>query len=84
MIQQLADLLEKFNNIDSDIRFMALKDLQTLLSHPENLKAIKLDVSIVHVVTKVLQRLADNISEVQNEAVKWYDDLNTFINSIFF
>lgn len=72
MITQITELLEKFDNIDSDIRFMALKDLQAFIVRPENVKTIKSDNSIVLIVNKVLLRLADNISEVQNEAVKWY------------
>lgn len=63
-------LVEKLNNIDSDIRFMSLKDLEVALADPDVINSLKSE-GPEKLVEKILLRLADNISEVQNEAVKW-------------
>lgn len=63
-------LAEKLNNIDSDIRFMSLKDLEVALADPDVINSLKSE-GPEKLVEKILLRLADNISEVQNEAVKW-------------
>lgn len=72
MPANLSDLVSKLSDVDPDLRFMALKDLQDLLSGSDS-RELYADASVMQIATKVLTRLGDNISEVQNEAIKWYD-----------
>lgn len=74
MPANLSDLASKLSDVDPDLRFMALKDLQDLLSGSDS-RELYVDASVMQIATKVLTRLGDNISEVQNEAIKWYDTL---------
>lgn len=82
MSTTLQELISKLSDVDPDLRFMALKDLQTISSNPES-RDLYSDSSVTQIATKVLRRLGDNISEVQNEAIKWYvSDLKNLTSSI--
>lgn len=70
MPASFPELLPKLSDVDPDLRFMALKDLQELLSSPDH-KDLYSDANMLQISTKVFTRLGDNISEVQNEALKW-------------
>lgn len=69
---KVQDLLDKINDIDQDIRFMSFNDLNALLSDPENQHQFATNPPLTTAVAYgIIARLNDNISEVQNQAVKW-------------
>lgn len=69
---KVQDLLDKINDIDQDVRFMSFNDLNALLSEEENQQVFATNPSLTSAVaTGIIARLNDNISEVQNQAVKW-------------
>jgi cullin-associated NEDD8-dissociated protein 1 len=75
--QTVSQLLSKITDADPDFRFMALNDLLTVftiakldfLNHDYNTAARTVD----HVV----RALDDQNGEVQNQAIKWYDQLRS-------
>lgn len=69
---KVQDLLDKINDIDQDIRFMSFNDLNAILSDPENQVVFQSQVPLTTAVAKgIINKLSDNISEVQNQAAKW-------------
>ncbi|KAJ3111030.1 Cullin-associated NEDD8-dissociated protein 1 [Phlyctochytrium bullatum] len=63
----VANLLEKLNNADSDIRFMALADLNAELLRETNVFE---DASERKIVAAIVKTLDDKNGEVQSQAVK--------------
>lgn len=63
--------LEKLDSIDADIRFMALSDLNALLTDKADSKQPDIDKQITSQISKaVVQKLDDPVSDVQSQAVK--------------
>lgn len=70
---KVQDLLDKINDIDQDIRFMSFNDLNAILTDPDNFEVFMTQTSLTTVVSNaIVAKLSDNISEVQNQAAKWY------------
>ena len=68
----VAALLPKFTDVDADLRYMALNDLQSILraGHPGFLLS---DLTTIgRTVDALLKTLDDSNGEVQNQAIKWY------------
>ncbi|KAA8911201.1 hypothetical protein TRICI_003923 [Trichomonascus ciferrii] len=65
--------LEKLDSIDADIRFMALSDLNALLTDKADSSKQQPDIDkqIVSQISKAaVQKLDDPVSDVQSQAVK--------------
>lgn len=71
--QAVMNLVAKLNDPDPDFRFMSLNDLLHLLSNskPEFLHH-EYNVA-ARTVDGIIKTLDDNNGEVQNLAIKWYD-----------
>lgn len=84
IIYKIRDILEKINDIDQDIRFMSFNDLSTYLSNPEFTPVFQTQAPLTtNIANGIVTRLNDNISEVQNQAIKWYVQLLFWLSSIF-
>lgn len=67
----VSSLLEKLEAIDADIRFMALSDLQSLLTNPAVVKQAENDNMVTGPICRaVVDKLDDPVSDVQSQAVK--------------
>ncbi|ODQ64333.1 TIP120-domain-containing protein [Nadsonia fulvescens var. elongata DSM 6958] len=72
-VNQIQQLVSQTNDLDSDIRFMALNDLNNLLSDSERASGFNHDnQSIVQIIQALLKLLKDPISEVKNQAIKCF------------
>ncbi|KAF5093218.1 hypothetical protein D0Z00_004180 [Geotrichum galactomycetum] len=85
VLYRIQNILEKIDDIDQDIRFMSFNDLNTFLSDPEFITVFRTQASLTtKVANGIVMRLNDNISEVQNQAIKCqYLSLIQFIQSEF-
>ncbi|KAH0848506.1 hypothetical protein FOPE_02712 [Fonsecaea pedrosoi] len=67
----VAQLLNKINDPDPDIRFMQLSDLTEILESPSS-EYIRTDHhTAARIIDGLLKALADPHGEVQNQALKW-------------
>ena len=72
-VYSIQHSLEKLDSLDSDLRFMGFSDLNAAIVNPETAKTLTADIQLtMEIVRKILEKLDDPISEVQNQAVKWY------------
>jgi hypothetical protein len=67
--QNVQALLPKLSDHDSDIRFMSLVDLCTLLSAPS--PQLIGEAPIAKIFEKLLDLLDDTNGDVQSQALKW-------------
>ena len=73
----VAALLPKFNDADSDLRYMSLSDLYNILRVGSHSFLLNDYNTCARTVDGVLKTLDDQNGEVQNQAIKWYDESST-------
>ncbi|KAG5356123.1 Cullin-associated NEDD8-dissociated protein 1 [Yarrowia sp. B02] len=67
----IREQLEKIQSFDADLRFMALSDMSSVVSGPDFGSVVATDPRLVdRMLTAVLDKLNDPISEVQNQSVR--------------
>lgn len=79
-VSSVSNALDKLHSFDADLRFMGLNDIQDEVKRGANSKP--------SLVSAVVERLNDQVSEVQNQAIKTLDtlarakkaDINAFLN----
>jgi hypothetical protein len=70
----VQDMMVKLGDSDSDIRFMTLIDLGTLLTSGPPTMVLS-DYSVcARAVDWLVRLLNDSNGDVQSQALKWYDD----------
>jgi cullin-associated NEDD8-dissociated protein 1 len=72
--QGITTLLSKINDPDPDIRFMQLNDLANILVAPASIYVSGDTHTAARIVEGLLKSLSDSNGEVQNQALKWYDE----------
>ena len=65
-------LLQKIDDADPDIRYMALNDLFSILKNASPLFMSSDQRVEEETVEKTLRKLDDQNGDVQNQAIKWY------------
>lgn len=69
----IRQLLDNLNSLDADIRFMSFNDLNSILSKESTDTRTILTTDVLESISEaILPKLDDPITEVQNQAVKWY------------
>ena len=71
----VAALLPKLNDADSDLRYMSLNDLFNILNAGSHSFLLNDYNTCARTVDGLLKTLDDQNGEVQNQAIKWYEDL---------
>lgn len=67
----IREQLEKIQSFDADLRFMALSDMSSVVSGPDFVSVVATDSRLVdRMLTAVMDKLNDPISEVQNQSVR--------------
>ncbi|QNP97970.1 YALIA101S06e07976g1_1 [Yarrowia lipolytica] len=67
----IREQLEKIQSFDADLRFMALSDMSSVVSGPDFVSVVATDSRLVdRMLTAVIEKLNDPISEVQNQSVR--------------
>ena len=77
--QTVAQLLPKLHDVDPDYRFMSLNDLFTVLTIGKPDFLYNDYNTAARAVDGILKTLDDQNGEVQNLAIKWYDDPSLLI-----
>lgn len=65
-------LLQKIEDADPDIRYMALNDLFTILKNASALFMSSDQKTEEETIEKILKKLDDQNGDVQNQAIRWY------------
>ena len=73
----VAALLPKLNDADSDLRYMSLNDLFNILNAGSHSFLLNDYNTCARTVDGLLKTLDDQNGEVQNQAIKWYGYLFT-------
>ena len=76
----IATLLSKYEDPDSDIRFMTLVDLYNLLSNGSSTFLINDFTTCARTVDQLLKLLDDTNGDVQSQALKWYASVAITLN----